>query len=47
MAKDILTLGTLLGLINLKSAYLLGYAWVFGMCKCTKLVNVIKALNIW
>ena len=34
MAKlEVLTFSSLVGLINARGAYLLGYSWLFGMCE--------------
>ena len=39
MAKaELLTLSSLLGLFSPQGVYLLAYAWLFGMCKCNKLM---------
>jgi hypothetical protein len=44
MAKvEVLTLASLAGLVNLNSLYLLGYAWLFGMCEFGHVLNVGRA----
>jgi hypothetical protein len=53
MAKaELLTLSSLLGLFSLQGAYLLAYAWLFGMCKCTnsrldRLIDTRVSLALW
>lgn len=40
MAREkVLDLATFLGLFNLKSAYLVGYAALFGMCKSRHILS--------
>ncbi len=40
---DRLTFGTLLGLLNLRGLYTLGFSLIFGMCESTQVTEFNKA----
>ena len=48
---EVLTLSSIFGLVSPKGAYLLAYAWLYGMCRCyasnIKLSLIILHLALW
>lgn len=43
---EVLTVSTILGLFSLKGLYLVGYAWLFGMCESFGL-RIVRAVLNW